>query len=362
MAAAALRVDVIARKARAAGDPRTIGQIRSDLALALIIHGSIPESAADSGQGAAAAAASEVGSGHLGIADVGPLVRAALDRHPAPIKLEVVVPLNALVDGASVETGSISGIGAISAEHGRELALTPGTTIHRILTDPADGRCLERSVATYLPDAEMLKQIRAADRTCRGPGCVRDARSCQPDHERPYADGGETSETNLALKHSFHHNNKTMKLWESELHPDRRVSWSTLFGRSYVTRPYDYRSLMALAAEGSAVPMGSPSQGQTEPSADSAVYLALAEHWRSGSLTPMSDDGDSSEMAALLSLQHHTPGGMVRPGPSPVALAAIYGAEGLIDRDPSGLPAAKDHDGPSVRGAAIDAENDPPPF
>ncbi|MBW8172839.1 HNH endonuclease [Ornithinimicrobium sp. Arc0846-15] len=360
VAAAALRVDVIARKARSAGDPRAIGQIRSDLALALIIHGSILEAAGDSGR--ATAAAAEVEPGHLGIPDVGPLVRAALDRHPAPIKLEVVVPLNALVDGASSETGSITGVGAISAEHARELALTPGATMHRILTDPTDGRCIERSVATYLPDAEMLDQIRAADRTCRGPGCIRDAKLCQPDHERPYADGGETSETNLALKHSFHHNNKTMKLWESELHPDRRVTWSTLFGRSYVTRPHDYRSLMPLTCAAAVGSMGSSRQGQAKPSADSAVYLALAELWRSGSLTPMSDDGDSSEMAALLSLQHHTPGGMVRPGPSPVALAAIHGAEGVIDRDQSGFSAAKGRDGLLAGGRTVDEENDPPPF
>src|SRR5690606_25392376 len=33
----------------------------------------------------------------------------------------------------------------------RELALAPGTTMHRILVDPADGRCIERTIASYRP-------------------------------------------------------------------------------------------------------------------------------------------------------------------------------------------------------------------
>lgn len=231
VAAAALRVDTIARRARAAGDPRTISQIRSDLILALIVHGSLPEQVG----------ASSVDAGNEGLAEAGELVRAALGRHAAPIALEVVVPLNALI--GERPTTYVPGVGDIAAEHARELALTPGTTIHRLLTDPADGRCVERSTESYLPDADMLAQIRAVDRTCRGPGCVRDARHCQPDHEHSYADGGLTSETNLVLKHSFHHNNKTLDIWQSELHPDRRVTWTTLFGGKYVTRPFDCRVL-----------------------------------------------------------------------------------------------------------------------
>lgn len=235
VAAAALRVDTIARKARAAGDPRTIAEIRSDLTLALIIHGTLPDEPT--------ARESIVGHESDDLAEVGPLVRAALGRHAAPVRLEVVVPLSALIDPTSSQTAYVPGLGYITAEHARELALTPDATIHRLLTDPADGRCIERSIGSYLPDQEMLNQIRAVDRTCRGPGCTRDARHCQPDHEQPHADGGATSETNLVLKHSFHHNNKTLKLWQSELRPDRRVTWRTLFGQKYVTGPFDYRSL-----------------------------------------------------------------------------------------------------------------------
>lgn len=344
VASAAMRVDAIARKARSAGDGRSLAQIRSDLALALLIYGSIPSASAEPSEGV------RPDEG------VGPLVLAALDRHAAPISLEVVVPLSALVDSSSTEVAQVAGVGAISAEHARELAMTPGATIHRLVTDPLDGRCIERSAATYLPDAQMLAQIRAVDRSCRGPGCAREARHCQPDHEVQFAEGGATSESNLSLKHSFHHNNKTLGVWTSELHPDRRVTWTTLFQQRYVTRPYDYLGLDPLGAGSCGAgscgadpksadsrgadylgldPRGASSQdampelsvelvhSRDTSTRDLQIYLALAEQWRAGSLNPMSDEGDAADAAELLTLRHHTPGGAVRSGPSPESIAVL---------------------------------------
>ncbi|MBW8172511.1 HNH endonuclease [Ornithinimicrobium sp. Arc0846-15] len=356
VAAAALRVDTIARKARAAGDPRTISQIRSDLTLALIVHGALPDRGASPDQPVAGG----VGIGDDGLAEAGELVRAALGRHAAPIALEVAVPLDSLIGDGS--TAYVPGVGEIAAEHARELALTPGATIHRLLTDPADGRCVERSTASYVPDAEMLAQIRAVDRTCRGPGCVRDARHCQPDHEHPHADGGLTSETNLVLKHSFHHNNKTLNIWQSELHPDRRVTWTTLFGQKYVTRPFDYRALApsrsSTPAEVSIAPGGRQGPGVVGAGGcetlltDHDVYYALAEQWRVGSITPMSDLADDADTAELISLRHHTPGGAIRLGPS-----------GLVSELRSGNVSSKPCRANTAAGAvAPTMADDPPPF
>ncbi|GGK64812.1 HNH endonuclease signature motif containing protein [Ornithinimicrobium pekingense] len=87
----------------------------------------------------------------------------------------------------------------------RELALAPGTTLHRLLMDPADGRCVERSVASYAPDAAMRTQVHAADVTCRAPGCVQHAPYTQLDHVVAHGEGGPTSESNLQALHSRHH-------------------------------------------------------------------------------------------------------------------------------------------------------------
>ncbi|RIK16684.1 MAG: hypothetical protein DCC50_04155, partial [Acidobacteria bacterium] len=41
----------------------------------------------------------------------------------------------------------------VSEGHARELALMPGTTLHRLVVDPRDGRLVERTIQGYRPDA-----------------------------------------------------------------------------------------------------------------------------------------------------------------------------------------------------------------
>lgn len=75
---------------------------------------------------------------------------------------------------------------ALSPGLARELALTPGATLHRLVTDPVDGRCLERSARGYRPDADMRRQIHAADVYSRRPGSRTHAAACELDHVTPW--------------------------------------------------------------------------------------------------------------------------------------------------------------------------------
>ena len=350
VAAAVLRLDAVARKARHSGDERTVSQLRADLALALLTHGTLPANPALSTGATPAAKDPDL------VAEPGAELRSALGRLGTPVSLEVIVPLDALVNPESTAIAEIPGFGYLTAEHVREIAAAPGTTIHRLLTDPADGRCVERSVSSYTPDRAMVDQLRAADRTCRGPGCTRDVRHAQLDHEKPYASGGSTSESNLAFKHSWHHNNKTLGLWSSALAADRTITWTTLFGRVYTTRCHDYRTLHPL---GRLIPDGvdrvdirrTSGEGQTDRHvgengsgltcaskaqqdatlADRLIYAALA-HRDPGS-GRLADDSDDPTLCALaelptrselssvptwieplIGLRHRTPGGAVRRG------------------------------------------------
>lgn len=390
IAAAALRVDSIARKTRAAGDPRTLGQLRADLSLALLTHGVLP----DFDQGLSPA------SSDL-LAEPGPLLRATLGRHSAPIALEVIVPIDVLASAQSASVGVIPGFGSISAPHVRELAQTPGTVIHRLLTDPADGRCIERTATAYRPDKAMLDQLRAMDRSCRGPGCTVDASRCQPDHETPYADGGATSESNLALKHGHHHNNKTLKLWSSELHTDRRITWHTLLGQKYTTRAFDYRALQPLQSLADELPPKRQSLLRPRPTAstastastengttpvvdrDDAIYQVLTRQWLAtghSSLADSSDAFDSADFSEHITLRHETSGGQRRRGPHPrhIALAERHavirrrvGVDGNgatsepadVNESQSspkqpGIFATSD----SKRSRSVTPDDDPPPF
>lgn len=366
VAAAAMRIDTIARKTRSTGDSRSLAQLRADLSLALLTHGVLPV--------ADAAATDEhdtLASGTALIAEPGPLLRAALGRHSAPIALEVIVPIDALVTDTSRSVGHLPGFGALTGAQVRTIAQTPGTVIHRILTDPADGRCIERSTQAYRPDKAMLDQLKALDRSCRGPGCTVEASRCQPDHEVPHDAGGPTAESNLALKHGYHHNNKTLQLWESELHADRNVTWTTLFGQKFSTGPHDYRSLQPLG-QAPIRPPGHDSPGRDGPVRDGPVcdspgrddndlaYQLLTRSWLSGDhghrvhpgvghnqLADESDSADAAELTSLIALRHRTPGGQLRRGPHP---RHVQEAESAI-REAQ----------PHVVATSLESD-DPPPF
>ncbi|WP_289018321.1 HNH endonuclease signature motif containing protein, partial [uncultured Ornithinimicrobium sp.] len=112
-----------------------------------------------------------------------------------------------------------------------DLLTTPGTTLHRLVVDPLDGRCVERSTTAYQPDAHMRAQARAADGTCRAPGCTRPAIYTQLDHVHEHATGGATTLCNLECLCTTHHDLKTARHWQATIDAHRDVTWQTLLGR-----------------------------------------------------------------------------------------------------------------------------------
>ncbi len=377
------RVETIARRARKAGDPRNLGCLRSDTAMALLVHGTLPltsDTNADANVTADATATADAdadanadadgdgdGSGtfgpksdspssadhadhadHADSADRGDLgdprgnSGAVFSRQPLiPVSdevrriiyglpsahVDVIVPLGALtghVDQADQQLGNggaeprsgarsearsgvdpgpplgdgligeIPGHGFLSGEHARELATLPGSTWHRLLTDPVTGHAIERSSTAYRPDTAMVEHVRAVDRFCRAPGCLIPAHRCELDHEHPYGTpDGVTAVANLNAKHSRHHQLKTEQFWASVMDETRQVTWTTLFNRVYTTKPHDHRQYGASARHGEEMadlgaglpdaPLGhAPGPEMADPTAvqdpdlrDQLVYAAL---------------------------------------------------------------------------------------
>lgn len=254
------------------------------------------------------------------------------------VNVEVIVPLEVLLDAGAKGVGFIPGHGYLSPEHVRELAAEAGGVFHRLVTDPLDGRVVERSITAYRPDAAMRTQIRAADLFCRAPGCRVPAHKCQLDHEVPYVDGvhgGATSEVNLNDKHNPHHQFKTWDIWQTSMEETRRVTWTMLFGRCYVTRAHDYRAysepLSGVGSGRGALPGLSDAVGD-EDLQDRLIYAALAFRGTADTLVADDDqpdydqpDYDSAESARLLhqgapiQLRHRVSGrgGRRRNGPPP---------------------------------------------
>jgi hypothetical protein len=341
------RVDTIARRARAAGDSRSLDQLRSDTALALLMGGVLP-----SVQRVAASAAGGpdpvADDDTLDVARGGGWEPAEVDRltallsgHP-PAVIEVVVPLDVLTGASPDGVALLTGHGSLTGEHVREIALAPGTTFYRLVTDPASGRLLDRSVSSYAPDADLRAVIAAADRYCRGPGCTMPATRSEVDHvlEHP---AGPTSLGNLASAHSRHHGMKTNKWWSCVMEPNSRVvRWTTFFGRTWPTLPFDYSSLTGRA--GSSPTTDTSDEGNRGCLADlqdQLVYAALAAR-PPGSTLSAGDDGPDSWCTERLSADVHTGDG------------DGDGADG------DGDGADGDGDGDGADGGAPDGDTDPP--
>lgn len=271
VAAATSRVDAIARRLRKEGDSRTLAQLRSDVALDLLQFGelSAAEAAAITGALNSADGSERAGSGnpvgHGSDADVDCAAAGTSSRSATPGLAAVLAPYAtfggqlppARVD-VSVSAATLLGISRepgtilcgsveqwLSADQVRRIAYQAGSTWRRIVTDPATGYMADYSTKRYEVTGTLRERVFARDRYSRVPGSTRPAVFCDTDHDLDYAAGGPSSEANLSAKNRRGHNHKTHRRWKSEREPGvhGEITWTTPAGRTYSTRPHDYREV-----------------------------------------------------------------------------------------------------------------------
>ena len=232
-------IDQLAAMAKADGDERPIGQIRSAIHSMLILR------PADHG---------------LGGVSVQLTVNAALDG----------------LEGVSDRGGDVAGF-AITAAHLRELlrrvealgltepaggsltfALTDergqllATVTAAELTRLARGGCRQHPgagcacavlgmpdpVDEYEPRAAQRRFVTTRDRRCRMPNCGQRVGWADLDHVIPHAGGGQTSCTNLCCACRSHHRLKTFaRGWDFRMDPDGTLHVTSPSGITRTTRP-----------------------------------------------------------------------------------------------------------------------------
>ncbi|TDE07498.1 DUF222 domain-containing protein, partial [Jiangella asiatica] len=152
-------LDAAARAARGGNDPRTLDQLRFDIATGLgwtaLTTGHLGGCGGTQEPGADTAAGAHAG------ASTGQRLAA---RQGRPATVNLTMPLDALV-GASDDPAWLDGHGWITAQAGRLIATD--ATLRRLVTDPVDGRLLDYGHTTYQPPQALVDFIIARDRTCR---------------------------------------------------------------------------------------------------------------------------------------------------------------------------------------------------
>jgi hypothetical protein len=162
-------LDRHARGLRAAGDPRTLGQIRADTLVERV-----------TGQAAGTA---------------------------FPVEISITMTADSLLSPDGDQTpAELDGYGPIPADLALDLVtgtddnspeeLGAAVWVRRIFTDPVDDTVVNIDTGRRRFDGHLARLIRHRDRVCRDMYCTAPIRHL--DHVKPYRDGGPTSATNGA--------------------------------------------------------------------------------------------------------------------------------------------------------------------
>jgi len=198
-AAADRHIDHLARSLNTSDEPRTMDQLRADVAVDLL-------------------------SGHRVEAETAP--RAVVD---------VVIPIETLAE-ASDAPGEIPGIGPVVADVARQVAAEQADAEWRFTVTDHGGKVAHTGITRRRPDTATTRRVQARNPRCVFPGCRMPARRCDLDHLEAFADGGVTCECNLAPLCRFHHDSGKHRFgWRYQRLPDGDYLWTSPLGRRYLT-------------------------------------------------------------------------------------------------------------------------------
>ncbi|MDQ0145420.1 HNH endonuclease signature motif containing protein [Pseudarthrobacter niigatensis] len=189
------RTTATARGLQGPDEPRTLSQLRPDIAASLLL-GAVQAS----GEGSTGTA-----PGTQGVTGIG--------KVPAPrADVLVTVPVFALL-GLTDEPAVLDGFGPIPASMARKLVAGGAESFYRVLVDPRDGAPLEIGRKNYRLTGSIKRWIRLRDAQCTFPGCTNKTPDNETDHLQAWEHGGTTNVSNLAQLCRKHHRLKHHSQW-----------------------------------------------------------------------------------------------------------------------------------------------------
>ncbi|WP_341394831.1 HNH endonuclease signature motif containing protein [Arthrobacter sp. G119Y2] len=243
------RLSVAARGEQAAGDTRSVDQLRADI-VADLLGGHEHECTSggcDSSKGTGAGKGAGEGGGGYGARKGSGSGTGTGEKdgagsgscrigHGSRARTEILVVITAeTLLGADDQPAELVGYGPISPERARRMAREAAkwTPAER---DPETEEILRVGKRRKVPDG--LKQLlRVRDGTCRFPGCRTNAVISEIDHTKPFAQGGPTDHDNLEHLCRRHHMFKTKGFWKACQPSPGIIEWTSPGGRKYRTSP-----------------------------------------------------------------------------------------------------------------------------
>jgi hypothetical protein len=202
-------VEAWARAAKAAGDPRSLDELRW-------------------------AALHDWSTRYLN-GDLG----SRPTSHGAPITVNIAVDLTTYL-GLTTHPMEILGTATLIPADALT-DLLPDAGLRRLITDPMTGHLLDASPDVYRPKVPLARFVTLRDVTSTGPNSSVPATEVDHDHTYPFDDGGLTIRGNLGSPNRRWHNAKTNGGWTVTQNDDRTWTWTSPHGLTHTTEPHDYR-------------------------------------------------------------------------------------------------------------------------
>jgi hypothetical protein len=189
------RTTATARGLQGPNEPRTLTQLRPDIAASLLLGaGQV------AGEGSTGTA-----PGTQGVTGIGKVPASRAD-------VLVTVPVFALL-GLTDEPAMLDGFGPIPASMARRLVADGADSFYQVLIDPRDGAPLEIGRKNYRLTGPIKHWIRQRDAKCTFPGCANRTPDNDTDHLTAWEHGGTTGTSNLAQLCPKHHRLKHHSQW-----------------------------------------------------------------------------------------------------------------------------------------------------
>jgi len=252
------RTTAIARGLQGPDEPRTLTQLRPDIAAARLLStgntltgtgntttdGGGP---ADPTQGAASGDAlrgamvlsaphdaTGQGSDNASGSAATSTAVTKIGEVPTPrADVLVMVPVLSLL-GATEEPAVLDGLGPIPASMARKLVADGAESFYRVLVDPRDGAPLEIGRKNYRLPETIKRWIRMRDGKCTFPGCTNHTPDNDTDHLKAWEHGGTTGTSNLGQLCPKHHRLKHHSQWTPNPATNNEPpGWTSPTGRHY---------------------------------------------------------------------------------------------------------------------------------
>lgn len=246
VAAAHARIDAEARRLKAAGDERTMDQLRCDITLELLTLGTIDGQDAADWTVAVVVPVSVLEGGDIEVAEIpgfGPILPStARDLAAQASRFEQIA-----VD-ENGEVIALSDQRTLTPEHQTGPATEPTTPVEPTPEPASPGPCLlglirrarqapvlrDLSSDSYRPSTRLSRFVQVRDRRCCFPGCTRPAARTDKDHLDPWPHGRTRPENVHCL--CRHHHRAKHTVFTVLKDPDGSTIWITR-GQWWFTRP-----------------------------------------------------------------------------------------------------------------------------